>query len=53
MTRNKALEELAETALAAVSHVGLANYTHREIEAKRWIREKLATLTLSSQERNT
>lgn len=52
LNRNDALQELAKTALRAVSHVGYANYAEREVEANKWIREKLNELigapTLSS-----
>jgi hypothetical protein len=47
MNRNEALEELAATARSAVFHVGRLNSPEREADAIRWIREKLAELTVS------
>lgn len=41
----KAIYELEDTALAAVSHVGIANYQYRESEAKQAIRKKVDDLT--------
>lgn len=46
MTRNQALQALAQVALEAVAHVGYANYAHREAEANKWIREKLDELMI-------